>query len=725
MAARVGSQRAVVSRLGPVGPASPGLFTRRSYARPHGLTPPDERLQNANFKTGEKNEWRLVRAVVFASGTTAEWTVDAPAGATLALEVAAAGPAEGNVPLEWLVDGAVVASSVVVIGGDQVTPWRVPPITLAAGTRRLALRSPAVAGARIALLDPVVTAPAPVPADNVLLVVVDALRADALGRVAAARKRAALFPTFARLGNEGVEFTQSFSVGNQTRLSTYAFLSGQWPRFGRFHSVQWDLEPEDKARYFAARPPLLGRLLAEAGARTATFGNDAFLFNHQSIGLDAAFDAVTDFRHSTSDTPWMTDAAIHWLEQHSGERFFLMVNYNAPHKPYEPPPEDRAAIDGGLGPEWAALDPDYLGEIHYTDRHLARLVEALDRLDLGKRTTVIVTSDHGEIFDERHKCYSPTYDRYCYRSHGVTLFDEELHVPLIVRQPGRFAPRAVDLPVSHVDLAPTVLALMGVAPDPLHLGRDLGPLLDGQTLPEVPIRSESRRSVALRYKGLKYVWHDPSLVINYRSDTLWDPSAGNEELYRLTTDPDETQTRALVEPSVTASMRDTLYRQDARHDRLRGQSARWVLEAGEAVGGQLTSLGRILDVEPSPGCRASADRGTLSLALAGGCTVRFATSPGDAGIWLEGLTIGTRPVTLADVGAGPLAIRLLESFRVETAGVRARFRAPDEASPPAERPAVWLRRVDTEVYAATPAAASSTPPADAEVRAMMQGWGYQ
>jgi len=86
-------------------------------------------------------------------------------------------------------------------------------------------------------------------ADNIILVIVDAQRTDTVCPMVRSRKRPGLFPAMDGLYDLGTGWKRGFSVGNQTRISTYALLSSQWPRFGRWHAVEWGLTPEDKARF--------------------------------------------------------------------------------------------------------------------------------------------------------------------------------------------------------------------------------------------------------------------------------------------------------------------------------------------------------------------------------------------------------------------------------------------------------------------------------------------
>ena len=581
--------------------------------------------------------------------------------------------------------------------------------------------------------NPVVTAPAP-KRPNLLLIVVDSQRADTVGPGATEAGRSAIFPAMERLYERGTGFRHAFSAGNLTRLSTFAFLTGQTPRFGRFHSTAWDLTPDDKARFYSGEPSLLGATLRAHGYRSAAIGNDVFLFGHLDIGLDADFDTVWDYRNSTDDTPWMTDRAIAWLEARqkapdSATPFFLLVNYNAPHKPYDPPPEAVTRLVGGLrDPAFDPLDRDYLGEIAWVDMHLERLLASVDRLGLADDTVVAFTADHGEVMNPLHKCYNATLDKYCFRNHGQTLFDEELHVPLAVVWPKRVVEgRIVDVPVSLIDLAPTFHALAGLPADRRHVGRDLsGALLGGPEPPEVPVRAESRRSVALRTRSLKYIWNDPSMDARFRLDTLWNPMDGSEEVYDLDTDPMELVNLAprLASPDFGPSegLRSGLFSQDDALEGRRGQpKTGWTLALGAGrLSGRITTLGRFEGVQ---GATCTGAGSKLTLDRIGPAMVRFRTVPADTPVHLE-LTLNGAAVAAEDIGLGAYGLRSLSTLRLDDATIRAAATAP-EAGPTAQPtllPTLRLWRVDQDARAVSRAGSAEV---DDEVRAMMTTWGYQ
>src|SRR5262249_29376716 len=155
-----------------------------------------------------------------------------------------------------------------------------------------------------------------------------------------------------------------------------------------------------------------------------------------------------------------------WLSRHRDERFFLFLHTYQVHAPYTPPPAyDRFSqphpqpppVPGQKPPpQWERDHELYLGEVLYTDAELTKLLDGLDALGLADATVVTLTADHGEEFGEHGL-----------PGHGKALFEESLHVPLIVRAPG-IAPAGARVPAlaSLIDVVPTALELAGAAEPP-------------------------------------------------------------------------------------------------------------------------------------------------------------------------------------------------------------------------------------------------------------------
>jgi arylsulfatase A-like enzyme len=396
---------------------------------------------------------------------------------------------------------------------------------------------------------------------NLLFIAVDTLRADRLGCYGNPR---GLTPSIDRLAREGVRFESCFAHAPWT-LPSFASLftslvpeqHGAGGRAGEFHGLRPGV-------------PTFPERFQSAGYATKAIVNVDFL--SPAFGLMRGFDDTDSVffenNHEMRDARSTTDAAVRWLDQHRHEAFLLFVHYFDPHAEYDPPQPFReqfaAAVDrtskgfafgsreqvvllrNGLAP----LDPAdvrraeqlYDGEVAYADHEIGRLLDSLSALGLDENTLVVFTADHGEEFLD-HGGWE----------HGHTLYDEILHVPLILRQKGRIAPRVVPTPVGHIDLAPTLCAWCQVSPAQTFTGRDLNTSLQGGF------------AAAGHWIAHGNFWGPPlSSVRDAEFQLIVRPPAKGagerRELYRWTEDPGEHRDLAGTEPEVSARLAAELLR---------------------------------------------------------------------------------------------------------------------------------------------------------------------
>jgi arylsulfatase A-like enzyme len=220
----------------------------------------------------------------------------------------------------------------------------------------------------------------------------------------------------------------------------------------------------------------------------------------------------------------VTRVADAWLARHRDSRFFLLLHYMDPHDPYFPHPYTgegiaRVEADNPDPSQAAHMRELYDGEIRFTDEHVGMVEAKLRELGIWDDTMIVITADHGEEFQEHGGWW-----------HGTTLYEEQIHVPLLVKWPKSEvgAPaRVTDHPVRHIDVAPTLLTLAG-APSPAGMqGKDLA----------VPMakRSESER---MHYAEED---HEGNVLHAIRTNTwkLIEANAGNprglptEELFAI------------------------------------------------------------------------------------------------------------------------------------------------------------------------------------------------
>lgn len=623
-------------------------------------------------------------------------------------------------------------------------------------------------GVAVAWAQPVVTGfPEPDEAVgddvNVLLIVVDALRADVVG----SGRRAdmpSITPHLDTLFTRGTSFTRAYSVANQTRPSTLGLLVSQAPSVGGFHSRSWTLSDQRKATFYKSDPPLLTRLLARAGWTVAHIGQNHFLWEGQAIGFDHGFDRAVDFRAVPENTPETTAEAVRFISANADRRWFALVNYTAPHTPYDPPEPFGSEVEALLGDKPKdGVSRKYLGEVAFVDDAVQRVFAALDAYGLTDRTLVILTADHAETMHSAHACFSPKLEMHCEYNHGVSLYAEEMHVPLAFALAGRaVAGRVVPTPVSHVDLAPTILDLVGLPPAPRHTGFTLGPVLAGGPAAARAIYSEGRYAAAVQVGDLRLIVHSREDDIRPRARVgrFTEGAAPLYELFDLAQDPDETDNLALsADPRLDGMLTDldavreslaALASADAVHQpaspeaetedlgpeasnvlRLEGDDASHKLVARIRVGNGYSA--RCDATDGIAACAADDPRTLLATftARAGETAeVRFTTAPWAASVELE-LTLDGAPLPVDHLRLGPYGVRLLtpgETLdRPEHLRLAAGERGPQSV---ADALGVYLWRDPPHGArrVAAPEAGSDGDDPDAhmtdEVRSVLRGLGY-
>jgi arylsulfatase A-like enzyme len=296
--------------------------------------------------------------------------------------------------------------------------------------------------------DPVVAGPgAPGAAfvgRDILLVTVDALRADRVGIYGHAR---GITPEIDRLGREGVVFEAAYTPTPHTSYALVSLMTGKYMRALLLQGTAEDSET-------------LADVLRRYGHRTAAFYPPAAFFVDRE--RFAAFEErALGFEYRKIEfapaSARVEQLAAYLAEAPRDHRIFTWVHLFEPHEPYEPP----------AGFELGSSDVDrYEGEVRAADAGVGGLVRAMRAARPG--AVVIVSADHGEEFGDHGGRY-----------HGTTVFDEQVRVPLVVSAPGALAPRRVAEPVSLVDLAPTILGALGIPVGPRVRGRDLGGLCAG------------------------------------------------------------------------------------------------------------------------------------------------------------------------------------------------------------------------------------------------------
>lgn len=327
--------------------------------------------------------------------------------------------------------------------------------------------------------------PAAVAGPDIVVIVLDTVRADHLGLYGYERETSPRLDAWAR---EGRVYERMMADSPWTLPSHASLFTGRWPRS---HGARGLLEPEAVAlgdrgytAPLAPGTPTVAGALRERGYRTAGIvANRAYLA--PSWGLAQGFDLWlceqlgpdrSRLQYPSADRVTALTRVL--LGRERSQPLFLFVNYMDAHSPWVPRRgfvKGRKAIDRKVLPRGARweeelvdlvahrrLDPDtrrawvaaYDSELRFLDHHLGLLLEALPALGIDDQDYVFVLSDHGEYLGEHDLVL-----------HSRDVHEEVLHVPLVVRGPG-YAPGRDPRPLQHHDLATMILAAAGLPPLP-------------------------------------------------------------------------------------------------------------------------------------------------------------------------------------------------------------------------------------------------------------------
>lgn len=305
---------------------------------------------------------------------------------------------------------------------------------------------------------------------NVILISLDTTRADHLSVYGYERDTS---PGLERLGERGVVFESAYTQAPNTAPSHTTLLSGLYPSVHRVWAHGMMPDPS---------LPMLPQLFRDAGYQTVAF------VQLEGDTYRAGFEEYNFRGRRWSMDPERPQAMIDWMEQRGAEPFFMFVHTYEPHADYEPLDEyrrlfdqpyegpmrhDRVTIDdlrdfneGSV--ELSAADLHHIvalydAEIAFTDERIGQLLDGVERLGLAGNTIIVLMADHGEELGERGQV----------GRHSYTIYNELMHVPLLMAGPGVAAGLRLDDAVGIVDIAPTLLDLAGIEAPSIYQGGSL------------------------------------------------------------------------------------------------------------------------------------------------------------------------------------------------------------------------------------------------------------
>jgi arylsulfatase len=386
---------------------------------------------------------------------------------------------------------------------------------------------------------------------NVLFVILDAARAQQFGAYGYSRPTT---PEIDRIAAEGVLFERAFTPAVYTLAAMSSVWTSQYP--DRHHSEV----------SFSSRLPrdrlTLAELLSAQGVETGGFVANAVAGT--AGGFERGFTVFDEIWKSLgSGGGGFRKVVPGWIAAHRGQRFFTYLHFREPHFPYDP----DAPFDTSFGavttiPKAARREMDWIteanqgrrplppaerddlvrlydGNLAFADQEVGALRKELEAAGLWDKTVAIVAADHGEELFEQG-----------WIGHNVHLYEESVHVPLIVRIPGGPKGKRISGLVDLLDIAPTIADVFGVlgkgGSDKAFQGRSLLPVVGG---------APGKAAVLSRT-----VWDRPRYALrDARYKYLYDTRSGEEKLFDLDTDPREERDQLGADPLRAAYYRQSLH----------------------------------------------------------------------------------------------------------------------------------------------------------------------
>ncbi|HEX2229443.1 MAG TPA: sulfatase [Candidatus Binatia bacterium] len=388
---------------------------------------------------------------------------------------------------------------------------------------------------------------------NVLLLSIESLRADQLRAYGSERE---IMPNLEALASAGRVFLNTYTQASHTNYATITPLSSHYP----LRSATEHAYPENPTYPRV----LIYDVLKALGYRTAIFSSSneywGGMINYLETGhLDRFVHAANSKRpayvmqgdtgfaswarqtkHAGSlDDSSTVDEAIEWIDSLAGENFFVAMNFQNSHLPYPVPP----SFPRRFGPEkldftirFAHFPKDkvhlvkavYANSLAYVDFQIGRLFEYLKATNKWEDTVIVVTGDHGQAFYEHG-----------FASHASEIYDEVMKVPLLFRAPG-LKPGSETRLAQHVDIAPSILGLLGLPVHPSFQGIDL--------FHTVADPNRSAYLVAQTPEAYQYG------IVRGRYKLLYDERQRDYLLFNIAADPGEKNNLAAAEPVVVKQL---------------------------------------------------------------------------------------------------------------------------------------------------------------------------
>ncbi|MHC9542855.1 MAG: sulfatase [Vulcanimicrobiota bacterium] len=347
---------------------------------------------------------------------------------------------------------------------------------------------------------------------NVLLITVSGLCFDHLGCYGSSVART---PTIDKLASKGAMFTEAYTTSDMT---TPAAISLMTSLSVKHHSPYRYVGTQSKDS--TTLPAIL------QGYDTCGVGG-TFLLDPEAFPPAATFGSYYSpgLRRKSFRATDVNLFAANFFEEHKTRPWFLWVNYSNICEPSQASEDAVPTLES------------YDRSVSSVDSAISTLLAALDELRLSNRTLIIITAEHGRNIEEKG----------LYSEH-TGLYEEILHIPLIMTLPGRISPKRISGLVSILDILPTVRDFLGIKSEPYIEGMSLVPVIDGtaQKIDRILFAESFLQTAAAvrngEYKFIRY--HDVSTGKEQQDATPSEGTSRDNELYNIAKDPGETMNLA-------------------------------------------------------------------------------------------------------------------------------------------------------------------------------------
>jgi arylsulfatase A-like enzyme len=384
---------------------------------------------------------------------------------------------------------------------------------------------------------------------NLVLISIDTLRADHLSCYGYPKKTS---PTIDALAGEGALFTNIMAQRSVTWPSLTSIMTSLYPVE---HGVR------DNGIQLNGSKSSLAQILKKKGYTCAAFLTAVYRAKWEGF----------DCKKGGHDHE-VTAQAIEWLKSYHDKKLFLWIHYFAPHKPYEPSmpyknlfdPRYKGNMDGStkqldeIALKKIKLSKEdlnhiislYDGEIAFVDDQITHLINAIRKFNIKDKTLIVIVSDHGEDL----------YQHNFYFYHAASIYESSLRIPLIFNLP-RVIPGGIKINklVESIDIAPTILEILGISSPRSFRGTSLAPLFKNRDISLDEAYSEwNDKMLSVRTADYRYIYnpenfHPPIFIDDGDYNTY---VIEQEELYDIKNDPLESYNIAKIKPKIALILRN-------------------------------------------------------------------------------------------------------------------------------------------------------------------------